>query len=289
MFAIATRQDQYLTYLLVDQSAQTQAEVVPERGGILTRWQVQGQNVFYMDEERFTDPTLTVRGGNPILFPICGNLPDNTYTWKDQPYTLKQHGFARNLPWSVGDRTTDDGAALTVELSSTDETRAVYPFEFHVAFTYVLRGNTLEIRQRVTNHSADSMPFSIGFHPYFGVVHKEQLQIQIPATELFDHISKTSHPYSGSFDFAQDEIDVAFPNLTAPTAQVTDPDRRLRLTIDVDPLFSTLVFWTVKGKEFYCLEPWTAGRNAMNTGDRLIHLPSGETLSTSVRLTVDPL
>jgi len=27
-----------------------------------------------MDTERFKDPTLSVQGGIPLLFPICGNL-----------------------------------------------------------------------------------------------------------------------------------------------------------------------------------------------------------------------
>jgi len=30
----------------------------------------------------------------------------------------------------------------------------------------------------------------------------------------------------------------------------------LKLTLEYDDHYSTLVFWTVKGKDFYCLEPW---------------------------------
>ncbi|MFM8008354.1 MAG: aldose epimerase, partial [Dolichospermum sp.] len=76
MFTIDIQQKQYKTYILSDKTAGTQIEVVPERGGIITSWLVQGQEIFYMDSERFTHPDLSVRGGNPILFPLCGNLPD---------------------------------------------------------------------------------------------------------------------------------------------------------------------------------------------------------------------
>ena len=48
-----------------------------------------------------------------------------------------------------------------------------------------------------------------------------------------------------------------------------------------------IVFWTVKGKPFYCLEPWTAGRNALNTGERLLSLAPGDSLETVFSLTAD--
>ncbi len=78
-FEVAINEQQYKTYVLCDSYAQSEIEVVPERGGIVTKWRIQGQDIFYLDESRFTHPELSVRGGIPILFPICGNLPDNTY------------------------------------------------------------------------------------------------------------------------------------------------------------------------------------------------------------------
>lgn len=70
MSAIATEQRQYFTYILTDEATGAKVEIVPERGGIATSWQINGQEIFYLDQERFTDPTLTVRGGNPVLFPV---------------------------------------------------------------------------------------------------------------------------------------------------------------------------------------------------------------------------
>ncbi|MDX2216493.1 MAG: hypothetical protein SFY66_24735 [Oculatellaceae cyanobacterium bins.114] len=287
MFAIAIQQEQYKTYFLSDQAAQSQIEVVPERGGIVTRWQFQGHDIFYLDEARFTNPELTVRGGIPILFPICGNLPDNTYTHKGQVYTLKQHGFAREMPWEVVDQGTEDSASLSLQLTSNEQTRAVYPFDFQVVFTYKLHGNSLELHQRFTNHSSDPMPFSTGLHPYFAVADKSQLQLDIPGTEFFNQQTQSIETYSGQFDFEQDEIDAAFRNVTRQTATATDVNAKFRLTLDYDALYSTVVFWTVKGKDFYCLEPWTAPRNALNTGDHLTHLDPGATLEAIVKFSID--
>jgi galactose mutarotase-like enzyme len=285
MGTIATEQRQYSTLVLTDTVADSQIELVPERGGILTQWRVQGQEILYLDAARFTDPSLSIRGGIPILFPICGNLPDNTYTHQGQAYTLKQHGFARDLPWQILAQSTEP-LSVTLGLSSSDHTRSLYPFEFDLAFTYILAGHSLTLQQRVSNRSDQPLPFSLGFHPYFTVRDKSLLNVHIPATELIDQRTKTHHSYGGSFDFTVDEIDAAFPDLSSPVASVQEGDR-LRLTLTFSPEFSTLVFWTINGKDFYCLEPWTAGRNAINTGDRLIHLAPGTQLDTQMELKVD--
>ncbi|NJL35605.1 MAG: aldose epimerase [Leptolyngbyaceae cyanobacterium RM2_2_4] len=287
MFAIDLEQKQYKIYILSDQTAQSRLEVVPERGGIITSWQVRGREMLYLDTERFANPELTVRGGIPILFPICGNLPDNTYTYQGQSYTLKQHGFARDLPWDVTDRVTQNMVSITLVLNSNDQTRAVYPFDFQLIFTYRLQGNSLEIHQRYVNHSAEAMPFSTGLHPYFQVSNKTQLQFEIPSSQFQNQRDKSVQSFSGQFDFELDEIDASFRDLSSQSAAVTDLEQQTRLKLDYEPHYSMLVFWTVKGKDFYCLEPWSAPRNALNTGDRLIHLASGETLETFVQLTVE--
>jgi len=286
VFAIARSSQQYETYILTDQGASSRLEVVPERGGIITSWSLQGQDILYLDAERFTDPSLSVRGGIPILFPICGNLPNNTYTYKGEQYTLKQHGFARDLPWEVTNQVTNDLVALTLVLNSNDQTRAVYPFDFQLAFTYQLKGNTLEIQQRYTNHSTEPMPFSTGLHPYFFTSDKTKLEFEIPASQYQDQITKEVHPFSGTFDLSRDEIDVAFRQVNGSSASVTDTGRRLKVTLSYSDLYSTLVFWTVKGKDYYCLEPWSAPRNALNTADHLTQLAPGASYEASVTLAV---
>ena len=284
---ITIEQQQYKTYILTSQDGSSRLEVVPERGGIITRWQIHGKEMFYLDADRYTHPELSVRGGVPILFPICGNLPDNTYTYAEHSYNLKQHGFARDMPWQVTDEQAES-SALTLTLVSTEQTRAVYPFDFQVDFTYKLQGNVLLIQQRFTNRSSVSMPFSAGLHPYFLVADKSRLQFDIPGTE-FSTQDQTTHPFTSSFDLSQDEIDVLFRNVSRQSAAVTDSTQGLRLTMTYDPLYSTVVFWTVKGKDFYCLEPWTAPRNAMNTGENLISVPAGASLEMEVSFSVDRL
>ncbi|GAB4459450.1 MAG: aldose epimerase [Elainellaceae cyanobacterium] len=285
MFEVSQHPSQYLTYALTDSATDARLEVVPERGGIITRWSVQGRDILYLDEARFADPSLSVRGGIPILFPICGNLPNNAYTYNGQTYRLKQHGFARDLPWQVIHTEALERASITLNLSSSDYTRALYPFEFSLDFTYILEGNRLVLQQQVTNSGNTIMPFSLGLHPYFAVSDKARLDFDIPSTQYVDQRTQEIHAYMDGFDFSLDEIDVLFRKLAFQSATVEDFRENLKLRLDFDDPYTMLVFWTLKGKDFYCLEPWTGPRNALNTGDHLIELAPGGTARTSVRLT----
>lgn len=287
MSAIVVEDRQYKTYLLSDEAAQTQVTVVPERGGIITSWQIQGQELFYLDTERFKDPALSVRGGIPLLFPICGNLQGDTYTLNGQSYDLIQHGFARNLPWEATQQSTTHGASVQVTLKSNEETRKGYPFDFELNYTYTLRGNTLELRCRHTNRSQTPMPFSTGIHPYFAVTDKSKLSINLPSDQYQLKGDATVHPFAGAFDFDSEEIDFSFINLTGQSATIVDAERQLTLTVGFDSSYTVLLFWTVKGKDFYCLEPWTGPRNALNTGEHLLMVAPGETVETVITMTAD--
>lgn len=290
MFAITTEENQYKTYILTDETANSKLEVVPDRGGIITQWQVNGKEILYLDTERFAHPDLSIRGGIPILFPICGNLPDNTYTYQGKEYHLKQHGFARDLPWQVISQETENHASISLVLFSSDRTLGDYPFHFELTFTYKIKGNTLDIIQRYTNHGSEAMPFSTGLHPYFLTTDKTQLSWQIPAFEYQNQRTREIKTFTGNFDFNNDEIDVAFSNLSSKTATVIDASRQLQLDLiygsETCEVYTKLVFWTLKGKDFYCLEPWSAARNALNTGENLILLPPKDSLEVVFRLSV---
>ena len=286
MFNISLKQEQYLTYILSDEAGHSRVEVVPERGGIITKWKIQGQDILYLDAERFANPQLSVRGGIPILFPICGNLPDNLFIYERQKYQLKQHGFARDLPWKVIAQSTTNCAKIILSLKSNEQTRQVYPFDFELIFSYQLQGNKLIIQQAYTNNSAAEMPFSFGFHPYFWCRDKSKLELDIPADEYQDQISKTIHPFDGSLDYTQDEIDIAFKTLHNHTTSLTNHQRRLKVTIHYSEIFSTLVFWTVKGKDYVCLEPWSAPRNALNTGEQINYLEPGATQEAVIEMII---
>ncbi|MGD1704570.1 aldose epimerase [Dapis sp. BLCC M229] len=286
MFAIALQQKKYKTYTLSDLAFNSSINVVPERGGIITSWCVKNQELLFLDAKRFENPELTVRGGIPILFPICGNLPNNKYKYNGNNYFLKQHGFARDLPWEVIGNSNKDRASITLVLTTNRLTRTFYPFDFKLTFTYQLKGNSLEIFQTYTNLSnTQRMPFSTGLHPYFLAPNKHQLHFNIPSMQYVDRNTGTLHDNDCKLDPKLDEVDAIFEKLTGLATTVYDRSRGLKITLSYTSAYSTIVLWTVKNQDFYCLEPWTAPCNSLNTGYRIVDLEPGSSCEMLIRLT----
>lgn len=262
---------------LIDTASHSRVKIAPERGGIVTEFALAGRPILYLDEASLLDTGRSVRGGIPILFPICGNLPDDTYRIGGTPYRLKQHGLARLLPWRVVAASTTDAAALTLALTSDDQTFAAYPFDFEVRFTYTLAGGRLTIAQEYHNRSATAMPMAAGFHPYFVCSDKRALTFEIPATHYRDQVSGEAREFHG-FPFEEPVVDWIFTDVHGQKASVTNPADGYRLQLEYDPVFRCLVFWTLSDKDFYCLEPWMAPRNALNTGQDLVQVEPGTSL-----------
>ena len=120
----------YAHWEFVHPTSGDRLRVVPERGGLVTEWRCNEREILYLDQERFADPSKSVRGGIPVLFPICGNLPGDRLPLASGDVTLKQHGFARDLPWSIA--LLDDQSGVQLTLKASAETLAAYPFHFEV-------------------------------------------------------------------------------------------------------------------------------------------------------------
>ena len=102
----------------------------------------------------------------PILFPSIGRSNDDHYTLDGQTYAMRQHGFARDLQFDQIDQ--PDDATVTLTLHATDESKAIYPFDFALTVTYKLTETGLRTDYTVANESAtgtQSMPFALGSHP----------------------------------------------------------------------------------------------------------------------------
>ncbi len=229
--------------------------IAPERGALVKSWSVDGRERFYLDESTFLDPSKNVRGGNPVLFPSPGKLSGDRYPRG----AMKQHGFARNLPWRVA------GEGRLV-LEANDETRAQYPWEFAVELAFSLTETSLRIEQRVENRSAEPMPFGFGFHPYFAVVDKGATAVETDATRAFDNVHKQVIELRG-IDLTAGEVDLHLLDHHGATSALKGVVR-----IEASPDYGRWVIWTLPGKPFVCVEPWTCPGDALNTGEGLIEL-----------------
>ena len=108
------------------------------------------------------DPAVWGRHA-PVLFPLVGRLPGDTYYHEGRAYQLPQHGFARDQPFAVLRHSPTE---LAFQLTHDEATRAVFPFDFELTITYILHEARLTVRWDVRNPAPDRpLLFSIGAHP----------------------------------------------------------------------------------------------------------------------------
>ena len=100
----------------------------------------------------------------PLLFPIVGKLKNDTLRHRGKSYPLTQHGFARDSRFEWVER---GRSSCRLVLSDNAETRARYPFAFHLAVTYSLEGSDLDVSFEITNSGDEILPASLGGHPAF--------------------------------------------------------------------------------------------------------------------------
>lgn len=100
----------------------------------------------------------------PILFPFVGSLKGKAYRYQGKTYAMGQHGFARDMEFTVVSQTEDK---LVMRLCETAETMEKFPFRFSLELSYELRGEELAVGWRVKNTDEKTLYFSIGGHPAF--------------------------------------------------------------------------------------------------------------------------
>jgi galactose mutarotase-like enzyme len=275
-YEVLRTDDPIENHLLIDHEAQASVALAPGRGGMVTRFRVGETNVLYMDADTLHDPMKNVRGGIPILFPIAGALRDGQFQTGGQTYAMRQHGFARNLPWTIADQSTADGARMTLELAPSALTRAQFPFEFKLSFTYSLSGGRLTIGQRFMNTGDVEMPIHPGLHPYFLVqdARKKEARVLTDATTAYDNRAGRQITLRAPIDLSASEVDLHLFDHWPRTVRLVRPgDRDLDLALGVPDRI--LVVWTQRGKDFVCVEPWTAPADAINEGKAVRVPPQG--------------
>jgi len=217
-------------------------EVHPARGGLVARFELEGQPVLYLDEATLRDPAKNVRGGIPVLFPFAGRPPPGS--------TLPQHGVARTRAWKVLDATGGDAALLRMRLEV-----APYGLELMVR----LSGRRLSVDARVENRGAEPVPVHYGLHPYFFVpdAAKAGARLEVEATRAFDNRTGQEGPFRG-FDFTADEWDVHLLDARSERPVLHRPGL-LPVAFEWSTRdFPVMVTWAVRGKDYLCVEPWTA-------------------------------
>jgi galactose mutarotase-like enzyme len=272
---------------LAHPASQSIVEIWPERGAIVTRYAFGGREVLFLDRATLLDRSASIRGGIPLLFPSPGRLPSEQFVWNGIAGTLPQHGFARRLPWTApAPLLADDSASSTLSLASTAATLAQYPWACRLTLRVQLFADRLALDTEVVNDSGERMPFGWGTHPYFTLPAHERsaTSVHTKAPSFFDRLQGTTRPIA-ELDLTAPEIDALLIDHGSSTMQVDCPSNPL--LVRCSPALRHWTLWLQPERDFFCVEPWTAPPNALNSGVDLTVLAPGE--RSQLAMTIVPL
>ena len=131
-------------------------------GGVVTSYVVGGQEYIAVRPDAKMDGSKPISGGLSHCWPQFG------------PGAIQQHGFARNVNWTVKSVTE---STVELELAPSDYTKAMWDKSFLCAFTVTLEDAKLATRMLVENTGTESFDFQAALHSYFTVSAIENLSI----------------------------------------------------------------------------------------------------------------
>ena len=280
---------------LADEDHRTEVSIATGIGNLVYRMEVNGKNVLY-----FPFPSLAALKekpalcGVPFLAPWANRLDQMAFFANGKKYTLNPglgnirkdgndlpiHGLLSFSPlWEVVEvKATESGAHVTsrLEFWKHPELMAQFPFAHTIEMTHTLSGGTLRIETVLKNLSAEPMPVSIGFHPYF------QLH-DAPRDEWTAHLAAREHvvlskpliptgevkpvEFPDPVHLAGTQLDDVFTGLKRGAdgrAEFWAQGKQEKIAVLYGPKYPVAVAYAPPGKDFICFEPMAGLTNAMN-------------------------
>ncbi|EOL42956.1 aldose 1-epimerase [Enterococcus phoeniculicola] len=244
----------------------------------------------------------------PVLFPFVGKLKENQYQYQGETYSMAQHGFARDMDFTVIKKGEE---SVSLSLKSTEETKKNYPFDFELIITYELGGEGITTLYQVENTGKEEMFFAVGGHPAFNVPLEEGLTFEDYYMAFSPKKSRLRLPLNGPYiDLDQRTLGQTNTNL-ALNREMFETDALIFETKGLNA-FSirsekschsvTLSYndmpyvgiWSPYPKEapFVCIEPWCGIADTLNASGNLIEkyginqLAANELFKTKYSITV---
>jgi len=238
----------------------------------------------------------------PVLFPIVGNIRDDRATSPAGEIKLGRHGIARSFEHELVEATEHK---LVFSLSSSDETRAQFPYDFVLQMTYELVDDaTLAQTFAVTNTGDVELPFCVGGHPAFNAPLASDAaagetfeDFELRFAEAWSYASPTISTATGLIDWSQrfellkdsDTLPLTHRTFDVDTLIWEDvPQRSVSLVgsksghgVRLDfPGFDYLGVWSAANDApFVAVEPWTGVATGTDEDDDFTHKRGMELLA----------
>ena len=242
------------------------------------------------------------QGSCPLLFPICGGLKNDKYTFNGKEYTLQKHGYARFATFEIEDKTDNSIVFLH---KSDEETKKSFPFDYELRVIYTLEVKAVKVDYSVKNLSDNTMYFNIGSHEgYYTPEGIEDYDVIFPQSETLNSyvlygnllsnqqlpILKDSNilPLYDKY-FTVDAL--VFKSLKSRAATLRN--RKTGKAVRVDfPDNDYFLLWHKPNAPYMCLEPWNGIPDIIDSSyditekEGIIALPSGLEYNNTHTITI---
>ncbi len=233
-----------------------------------------GKEYMWSGDERYWDDVA------PILFPVCGQLLNKEYSYGGKTYSMNGHGFAKISEFTP---TRVEKNRLTLTLTSSEETKKIYPFDFELVADFSVCDSTLNLKLTVKNTGCGTLPYMVGWHP--GFVLDGEGEINDFSLEFGDVDNVVWHPLQngcfvnpvgkdyplkdGKYQLNEDEIysnDTMIFCGTRERAYLSSPGTAMAIEISYSENLPYFCIWKEcdANARFICLEPWS---DVPSTGD----------------------
>jgi aldose 1-epimerase len=278
--------------ILADAARKTEATILPSIGNMAYELKVNGKNI--LDEPEGGLAKFKARpsfSGIPFLAPWANRLDQPSFYANGKKYIFNpglgnvrgnapMHGFLNTSnAWKVVESKADAKSAWVtsrLEFWKYPDMMAQFPFAHTIEMTYRLQDGVLQVETLLRNQSAEPMPVSIGFHPYFRLTDskRDQWKVHVPVRDhwvvdgrkiptgqiepagLADPLLLEGHAFD---DYYNNLIRGADGR-----AEFWVQGEKEKISVLFGPKYTVCVFYAPAGREYLCFEPMAAMTNALN-------------------------
>ncbi len=312
---------------LRDDVSRCVVSLCPSAGNVVFDMRVGGENVLWFPFDTLDEFKAIGHGraGIPFLAPWANRLDERAFYANGRRFAfdmdignvrgdLPIHGLLMETDrWRVVEVNADGSSAwVTSRLEFFREPLWMkqFPFAHTIDMTHRLRDGVLEVMTKIVSLSADPMPVSIGFHPYFRLTDSDRSdwRVSIGARRRW-RLAPTKAPTGET-----EAVDTIFPDARAVRVRDYALDdvyddlirdatgasvmsvwaARQRIDVEVGPNYRSIVVFApepsaLRRGDFVCLEPMAGISNSMNLAHRglyhdLQYIAPGATWQESFRI-----
>jgi aldose 1-epimerase len=285
--------------VLRDAKRNQEVRVAPAMGNNSHEYRVNGKRVFFSPYQTLAEwKAKPTQIGNPFLAPFANRIDSDSYHVNGKHYRLNPdlknyridafqqpiHGLVVYASqWTVREAKASSKAAWVtsrLELWKQPEWMAQFPFAHEIEMTYRLSEGKLEVDTLVRNLSAEPMPLSLGFHPYFQVndaprdawkVHlaaKEHVMLSDKLTPTGERKPVTQTDFDSLAGVMLDNVYTGLIRDAQGRAEFSVQGKQEKVSVIYGPKYPVAVVYAPPGRDFICFEPMTAVTNIFNLAHR---------------------